>query len=252
MVHTLADDFAQELEILANTPVSEHQWRAFLDAHVPLDDGKGHALEGRSRTMAPRKRGELENLYRHDERAAPWTGTALGVLQATNTWAHHFATSRGASRPERNLLRPSPEQRPRPTVPCRPPYTRCLPRDPPAPLPSAAGEIRASSRVGGARQPTWSGSASHPTLSRPDVITSPVPLVQRPPCADHHIVAQTVVDHVVRPTRVMWRHWRPGFRGSGTPSNGPAIASSSASTAVPVHPARVENDTDGGRPECGA
>ena len=104
VVHTLGEDFAKELEILANTPVTDHQWRAFLDAHVPLDDGKGHPLEGRSRTLATRKRGELENLYRHDDRAAPWTGTALGVLQATNTWAHHFATIRGASRQERNLL----------------------------------------------------------------------------------------------------------------------------------------------------
>ena len=84
--------------------MSDQEWRSFLDRHVPLDDGKGHVLEGRSRTLALRKRGELENLYRHDDRAAPWTGTALGVLQATNTWAHHYATKRGASRPERNLL----------------------------------------------------------------------------------------------------------------------------------------------------
>lgn len=104
VVHTLSDDFAKELEILANTPVGEPQWLSFLDHHVPLDDGKGHALEGRSRTMALRKRGQLENLYRHDDRAAPWTGTALGVLQATNTWAHHNATVRRGTRGERNLV----------------------------------------------------------------------------------------------------------------------------------------------------
>ena len=85
VVHALGDDFGKELEVLANTPVGEHQWRTFLDRHVPLDDGKGHFLEGRSRTLATRKRDELENLYRHDHRAAPWAGTALGVLQATNT-----------------------------------------------------------------------------------------------------------------------------------------------------------------------
>ena len=104
VVHTLGEDFAKELEILANTPVGEPQWRAFLDAHVSLDDGNGHPLEGRSRTLATRKRGELENLYRHDDRAAPWTGTALGVLQATNTWAHHNATVRRTTRAERNLV----------------------------------------------------------------------------------------------------------------------------------------------------
>jgi Domain of unknown function (DUF932) len=37
VVHTLGDDFAKELEVLANTAVGEHQWREFLDAHVPLD-----------------------------------------------------------------------------------------------------------------------------------------------------------------------------------------------------------------------
>lgn len=104
VVHTLGDDFAQELEILSNTPVSTIQWHAFLNHSVPLDDGKGHLIEGRARTLALRKRDELEGLYRSDERAAPWTGTALGVVQATNTWAHHFATSRGATRPERNAL----------------------------------------------------------------------------------------------------------------------------------------------------
>jgi phage/plasmid-like protein (TIGR03299 family) len=104
VVHTMGEAFAHELEILANTPVTDDQWRTFLDRSVPLDDCKGHLLEGRARTMATRKRGELEHLYRLDHRAAPWTGTALGVLQATNTWAHHFATSRGATRKERNLL----------------------------------------------------------------------------------------------------------------------------------------------------
>ncbi|MFW5469522.1 DUF932 domain-containing protein [Knoellia sp. CPCC 206435] len=104
VVHTLSDDFSRELEILANTAVTDEQWEAFLDRSVPLSDGKGRALEGRARTVTLRKRGELETLYRSDHRAAPWTGTALGVLQATNTWAHHYAANRSASRPERNML----------------------------------------------------------------------------------------------------------------------------------------------------
>ncbi|WP_222612003.1 DUF932 domain-containing protein [Knoellia locipacati] len=104
VVHTLSDDFSRELEILAHTTITDSHWRAFLDHAVPLNDGKGQALEGRARTMARRKREELENLYRDDHRAAPWTGTALGVLQATNTWAHHFAAHRGVSRPERNIF----------------------------------------------------------------------------------------------------------------------------------------------------
>lgn len=49
VVHTMGEAFAHELEILANTTVSDDQWRTFLDRTVPLDDGKGHLLEGRSR-----------------------------------------------------------------------------------------------------------------------------------------------------------------------------------------------------------
>jgi len=42
-------------------------------------------------------------LYRHDNRVAPWAGTAQGVLQAVNTAEHHEGTIRGATRSERNM-----------------------------------------------------------------------------------------------------------------------------------------------------
>jgi hypothetical protein len=38
-------------------------------------------------------------------RVAPWAGTAFGVVQAVNTYAHHEQTVRGAERAERNMLR---------------------------------------------------------------------------------------------------------------------------------------------------
>ena len=44
-------------------------------------------------------------MYRHDDRVAPWTGTAHGVLQAVNTYEHHSNIIRGAERSERNMLR---------------------------------------------------------------------------------------------------------------------------------------------------
>ena len=47
----------------------------------------------------------LNRLYRHDERVAPWAGTAQGVVKAVNTYEHHEGTVRGATRPERNMLR---------------------------------------------------------------------------------------------------------------------------------------------------
>ena len=82
------------------------QWNSFLEAHVPvLDPRTGKSLTGRSRSGADRKRDILSRLYRHDQRVAPWAGTAHGVLQAVNTYEHHEGTIRGMSRAERNMLR---------------------------------------------------------------------------------------------------------------------------------------------------
>jgi phage/plasmid-like protein (TIGR03299 family) len=105
MVHALADDFAAEVEQLCATTVTPTQWHVFLDRHVPRADARtGRPLEGRALTLADRKRETLDRLYRHDDRVAPWAGTAHGVLQAVNTYAHHEGTVRG-DRGERNGLK---------------------------------------------------------------------------------------------------------------------------------------------------
>lgn len=105
MVHTMAEDFAAEVAALAATRVSNRQWNRFLDATVPMIDTDGRALTGRSLTMAADKREKLTGLYKRDERACTWYGTALGVMQAVNTYEHHLATVRSATRPERNQLK---------------------------------------------------------------------------------------------------------------------------------------------------
>ncbi len=105
MVHTLAEDFAAEVELLCNTTVTDAQWRAFLDRHVPpVVEGTSRALEGRALTLADRKRQALQRLYQHDPRVSPWAGTAHGVLQAVNTYEHHEGVVRG-NRVERNNLK---------------------------------------------------------------------------------------------------------------------------------------------------
>ena len=81
------------------------QWQQFLDLAVPRTGAEGHPLTGRSLTMADTKRCALERLYAHDDRVAPWAGTAHGVLQAVNTFEHHEGIVRGTTRPERNMLR---------------------------------------------------------------------------------------------------------------------------------------------------
>lgn len=106
MVHTIADDFAREVTTLCATTVTPTQWDRFLDAHEPrVDATSGQPLQGRSLAMSDRKRDALNRLYRYDDRVAPWAGTAQGVVKAVNTYEHHEGTIRGATRPERNMLR---------------------------------------------------------------------------------------------------------------------------------------------------
>jgi phage/plasmid-like protein (TIGR03299 family) len=100
MVHTIADDYAAEVAQLCAITVTDKQWFAFLDAYVPVPEQSKKA----SRTMAETKREGLTAMYRHDERARDWRGTAFGVVQAVDTYAQHMGIVRGATRPERNML----------------------------------------------------------------------------------------------------------------------------------------------------
>jgi phage/plasmid-like protein (TIGR03299 family) len=105
MVHTIAEDFAHEISKLCQTVVRQDQWGKFLDAYVSHHDARGVPLKGRALTMADNKRDTLQRLYSRDHRVAPWAGTAHGVLAAVNTYEHHEGIVRGATRPERNMLR---------------------------------------------------------------------------------------------------------------------------------------------------
>lgn len=101
MVHTMADDISAEVKELCEVTVTDAQWFKFLDAYVPLPDEKATA---RSKTMAENKRDGLTAMYRHDNRAAQWQGTAFGVVQAVDTWTQHESIVRGATRAERNMM----------------------------------------------------------------------------------------------------------------------------------------------------
>jgi phage/plasmid-like protein (TIGR03299 family) len=99
MVAVLADEFADQVRALCEVDVSDAAWAQFVRAHVPQPDTK------RGKTNAVAKRTELHRLWTSDSRVTPWRGTAWGVVQAVNTYEHHSATVRGASRAERNLGR---------------------------------------------------------------------------------------------------------------------------------------------------
>jgi len=107
IITTATETFAEEVEEFLSIKVDDRQWSKFLELAVPIaPDAKGRSL-----TMAENKRGELNRLYKHDERVAPWMGTGWGVYQAVNTYDQHYAVSRnlgdgnkGAARYDRSLM----------------------------------------------------------------------------------------------------------------------------------------------------
>ena len=105
MIHTLAEEFTREVQLLCATPVSNQDWQSFLDTHIPQVTPTGQPLTGRASTLADRKRAVQQQLWSNDPRVSPWTGTAHGVLQAVNTYDHHEGIVRGADRAERNSLK---------------------------------------------------------------------------------------------------------------------------------------------------
>lgn len=100
IVHGVAEDFEAEVQALLNQKVTQSQWDEFVDAYT----GKAVAKEGRGKTIALNKAGTLHRLWNHDERVAPWKGTAWGVVSAVNTAVHHEFTVKG-DRAERNAER---------------------------------------------------------------------------------------------------------------------------------------------------
>lgn len=96
------ETFAATVAQLAQTDVTEAQWSRFLEAYNPIPTDKG-----RGQTVATVKREQMSELWNADPRVSPWKGTALGVLQAVNTWQTHMSIVRGsggqdAVRAERN------------------------------------------------------------------------------------------------------------------------------------------------------
>ncbi len=100
LIHEMGNEYAEQVTQLCNITVSDAEFDAFLDEITPIPE-----QSGRGATLAGTKRDILTQLYDNDSRCAPWNGTAYGVLQADNTYRHHYAIARGAAggRAERNL-----------------------------------------------------------------------------------------------------------------------------------------------------
>lgn len=93
---------------LAEWEVTNQHFKDMLDVLVPVpdaefDNGKQTSGSKRKQTIADNKRGALAKMYVADPRVSQWQGTALGVLQAFNTWDQQDGNERGA-KVERQML----------------------------------------------------------------------------------------------------------------------------------------------------
>lgn len=99
------EDFEKEMQNLLSWRVNSKEFSKWLDELIPLKDKSGQPLENGALTRAENKRADMAGMWRGDERVAPWSGTAFGVLQLSNTYFHHKRGAYGKTvKPERNML----------------------------------------------------------------------------------------------------------------------------------------------------
>jgi phage/plasmid-like protein (TIGR03299 family) len=96
----IAETEASRIDALCKVSVTDQQFEAFLSKLIPAADD---AKTSRATTIREAKRDQLWTLFQSDKRCEP-SHTAWGVLQATNTYNHHFANIRGTdNRDVRNM-----------------------------------------------------------------------------------------------------------------------------------------------------
>lgn len=109
LIDVAASDFAEQVSTLTSIIFTPRDFHRLTEIVVPgerpimgskNDNGRAWAHW----TKVREKREYLEDLYRFDERVAPWTGTAFGAWQAFNTYDQHERKIRSANRVERNQL----------------------------------------------------------------------------------------------------------------------------------------------------
>lgn len=107
ILYQQADEVATFFEKLTEWEVTNKQFKAILDSIEPMPDpvtgDGGKVTNQRAITMADNRRLVITKLYVEDHRAAPWKGTALGVLQAFNTFDQQERSVNG-QRIERQMV----------------------------------------------------------------------------------------------------------------------------------------------------
>jgi len=102
IIHQTNDAMMDELHELASIPVTTQQWVKVMNEIFPMPDAKDPETTKRKMSIAENKREVLNHTYHRDPMSAQWRGTALGVVQALNTYETHYRTVKG-NRVERNL-----------------------------------------------------------------------------------------------------------------------------------------------------
>jgi phage/plasmid-like protein (TIGR03299 family) len=99
LVIATSDDVDEAIRELAATKVTDDQFMALAAELYGADAGASPVAQ----TKAANRLAVLNHLWTEDERAAAWRGTALGALQAVNTYQQHEVKARGdKSTAERN------------------------------------------------------------------------------------------------------------------------------------------------------
>jgi phage/plasmid-like protein (TIGR03299 family) len=101
IIHQTADAMIAEFHELAAIPVSRKEWQKVMDVLIPIPLESDGASK-RSISIATNKQDVLNHTYWRDPMMANQQGTALGVVQAVNTWETHYRTVQG-NRFERNM-----------------------------------------------------------------------------------------------------------------------------------------------------
>jgi phage/plasmid-like protein (TIGR03299 family) len=111
IVYSAADDFSRQVAELTSTRFTPRDFDKLLELEIPgekptLADFSGDSFHRKLTQWkkVERRREYVRDLYRFDERVAPWTGTAFGAWQAFNTYDQHERKIRSENRVERNQL----------------------------------------------------------------------------------------------------------------------------------------------------
>lgn len=101
IMFSMGENIVAEIERLGSITVTDREWDAIINRIVPIGE-VGETAQSAISKME-NKQETIRHMYRNDPMVAPWAGSALGVLQAFNTFQHHVSGN-NKNRVERNAM----------------------------------------------------------------------------------------------------------------------------------------------------